>query len=271
MKSFATTGHVALHVTLGGGEVTVEASAEPNVEIDLVPLRDNEATRQAIAEARIQITNRGDGHEIIVQLQKKSGFVVGRGAKVGVRVRCPRGSDLELRCGSANLDATGTLGKVDVKSASGDVSIEDVKRLEVNTASGDLRVRDVEQALGCRTASGDVAVRRCLGPITAHLVSGDLLVGEAAAGLTVITVSGDVRFDAAGGGGMQVQSVSGDVYLAIKEGERLYIDASSVSGTMSSDLAVGDVPANDGGAVYDVRVRTVSGDLQIARAATVTA
>ena len=82
------------------------------------------------------------------------------------------------------------------------------------------------------------------------------------------TVSGDVRVDAAGGGGMRVQAVSGDVHLAIKPGERLYIDASSVSGTMSSELGLDDAPPADSAApVIELRVRTVSGDLQIVRAA----
>ena len=69
---------------------------------------------------------------------------------------------------------------------------------------------------------------------------------------------------------MRVQSVSGDVHLAIKPGEHLYIDASSVSGTMSSELGLEDsAPADSSIAVSELRVRTVSGDLEIVRAAAV--
>jgi len=207
---------------------------------------------------------------VVVQLEKRSGFLIGRGPKVGVRVRCPHGADLDLRAGSADLDATGTLGAVDIKTASGDVLVEDVARLDVNTGSRDLRVRDVDGVLDFRTASGDASVRRCGGILSANLVSGDLSVGEAAAGLAVTTVSGDVRVHAAGGGGMRIQSVSGDVHLAIKPGERLHIDASSVSGTMSSELDLDDGPPADSSIpVIELRVRTVSGDLQLVRAAVV--
>ena len=108
--------------------------------------------------------------------------------------------------------------------------------------------------------------------LTAKLVSGDIAVGEAAAGLAVTTVSGDVRVHAAGGGGMRVQAVSGDVHLAIKPGERLYIDANSVSGTMSSDLGLQDAPPIESSTpVVELRVRTVSGDVNIVRATTVDA
>jgi hypothetical protein len=189
MTSFETRGHVALLVTVGNGEVTVDGSREHGVEVDLVPLRDNDATRQAIAEARVEMTDRGEGHEILVQLQKKSGFMVGRGAKIAVRIRCPRGSDLSLRTGSADLDATGELGSVEVKTASGDVAVDDATQLQSQSASGDLRVNCVRGRVECRTASGDVRIGRCDGSLIAQLVSGDLSVGEASAGMAVTTVS----------------------------------------------------------------------------------
>jgi hypothetical protein len=269
---FETTGHVALRLTLTAGEVRVETADDPTVEVELVPMRDDDATRQAIAEARVEMIDRGGGHEVVVQIPKKSGFVIGRDVKVGVHVRCPQGSDLALRAGSADLEVRGTLGAVSVKTASGDVSLEDVGSLEVDSASGDLRVRDVDGSCDLRTASGDATVRRCGGPLSTKLVSGDLTVAEAAAGLAVTTVSGDVRVDAAGGGGMRVQGVSGDVHLAIKPGECLYIDASSVSGTMSSELGLEDVPPTDSATpVLELRVRTVSGNLNIVRAAAIDA
>jgi DUF4097 and DUF4098 domain-containing protein YvlB len=267
---FETTGHVALRLTLAAGEVRVETADDPTVEVELVPLRDNDATRQAIAEARVEMTDRRGGHEVVVQIPRKSGFLIGRDVKVGVRVRCPRGSDLDLRAGSADLEAKGTLGAVGVKTASGDVSLEDVGSLEVDSASGDLRVRDIDGSCDLRTASGDASVRRCGGLLSTKLVSGDLTVAEAAAGFAVTTVSGDVRVDAAGGGGMRVQAVSGDVHLAVKPGERLYIDASSVSGTMSSELGLADAPPTDSVTpVLELRVRTVSGDVEIVRAVAV--
>ena len=94
---FETPGPVALRLTLAGGKVYVETSDDRTVEIELVPLRDNDITRQAIAEARVEMTDRGGGHEIVVQVPKKPGFLVGRDAKVGIRVRCPHGSGLGIR------------------------------------------------------------------------------------------------------------------------------------------------------------------------------
>jgi DUF4097 and DUF4098 domain-containing protein YvlB len=267
VTSFETNGDVLVRVDLDAGEVRVETSDDPRVDVDLVALRDNDATRQAIEEARVELVPRGGGSEVVVDLKRRFGFTFGRGAKVGVRVRCPRGSDLVVRAGSADVRTEGSLGGVDLKSASGDISLELVRSLHADTASGDVHVLEVEESAEVRTASGDAAFRRCGGRLVAHLVSGDLDVGEAARGLEVKTVSGNVRVRAVSGGPMRVHSVSGDVELGVASGQRLYVDASSVSGAMRSELALDDTPPSGAeGAVHELRVRTVSGDLQIGRA-----
>ena len=121
MTVFETPGQVALRVSLSGGEVNIETVDAPRVEIELVALRDNDVTRQAIEEARVEMTDRGGGHQVVVELKRKSGFIVGRGPRVGVNVRCPAGTDVDLRADSADLEARGPLGAVEVKTASGDV------------------------------------------------------------------------------------------------------------------------------------------------------
>ena len=270
MTAFETPGHVILRVTVPSGEVTIQTWDEPRVDVDLVPLRDNDATRQLLGDTRVEMLDRGGSHEILVEAPKNMGSLLGRGPRIGVRVRCPNASDLTLRSGSADLAVTGTLGVVEVKSASGDVALEDAASLDVATASGDIEVRDVAGSVSVKTASGDVSVRRCSGPLSTNLVSGDLSVAEAGAGLSVTTVSGGVDVRAAGGGNMRVQAVSGDVRIGIKPGEQLYIDATSVSGTMSSELDLEDASPS-AGPVVELRVRTVSGDVQIIRAAAVRA
>jgi DUF4097 and DUF4098 domain-containing protein YvlB len=266
VTTFEPTGPVAVRVTLAGGEVTVNASELPGVEVELVPLRDNEPTRKTIAEARVEMIETGGRHEVVVNLGKGNGFMIGRGPKIGVRIRCPRGSDLGVRSGSADLEAVGALGAVEAKSASGEVSLEDVVSADIATASGDVRVRDAESTLNIRTLSGDVSVGRCHGTLAVNLVSGDLSVVEAAAGFHVGTVSGDVEIQAAGGGSMQIGSVSGDVHLAIKPGESLYIDANSLSGDLSTELELEGAPAAaSDGPVRELSIRTVSGDVQILR------
>jgi DUF4097 and DUF4098 domain-containing protein YvlB len=270
MSVFETPGHVALRISLSGGEVDIDTAEGGRVDVELLPLRDNDVTREAIQDARVEMTERGGSYEVVVDVKRRSGFSIGRGAKVGIRIRCPEGSDASVRSDSADVEARGPLGDVDIKSASGDVSVESTGTLRTDSASGDVRAGDVAGSAEVRTASGDVILRRAGGPLSAHLVSGDLIVDDAAAGLLVQTVSGDVIARSVGGGDIRVQAVSGDVHLAVKPGERLYVDASSVSGTLSSELGLDDAPPADSATpVKELRVRTISGDLEIVRASAV--
>jgi len=50
----------------------------------------------------------------------------------------------------------------------------------------------------------------------------------------------------------------------------LWIDAQSVSGTMTSELDVGDEPSEADETPVELRIRTVSGDVRVARSAAAT-
>ena len=206
MTVFETTGHVGPAVSLSGGEVGIETIDAPRVEIELVALRDNDVTRQAIEEARVEMTDRGGGHQVVVELKRRVGLprrprADGRRAGAlsrGHRRRPSRRLGRPRGAGHARRGRGQDRVRRRVARRRGDA--------QVDAASGDVRAGDIDGRVELRTASGDVRVRRSGGELSANLVSGDLAVDDAAAGLDVTTVSGDVQVRAAGGGGIRVQS-----------------------------------------------------------------
>ncbi len=125
----------------------------------------------------------------------------------------------------------------------------------------------VDGDLSVKTASGDVDARAVGGPVAVHSVSGDVLLGRVTGSCTVGTVSGDVAIESLAAGGLRANAVSGDVHVAVERGLRLWIDAQSVSGSMRSDLDLGDAsPTEESETVVELRIRTVSGDVDIRRA-----
>jgi DUF4097 and DUF4098 domain-containing protein YvlB len=102
-------------------------------------------------------------------------------------------------------------------------------------------------------------------------VSGDVHAAAVSAPFELSTTSGDIRVDALAAGELRLQSISGDARIGVSRGTRIWIDASTVSGDLDSQLGVGDEPAaaEEGapGEVVPVRVKTVSGDVTIFRAA----
>ena len=81
------------------------------------------------------------------------------------------------------------------------------------------------------------------------------------------SVSGDVVLAAVLAGPVDVRTVSGDVRVGIRRGSTLWVDATSVSGSMQSELPMEDQPpAGPEGPLVELRARTVSGDVRIVRA-----
>jgi DUF4097 and DUF4098 domain-containing protein YvlB len=172
------------------------------------------------------------------------------------------------------------LGEVSARSASGDIKLETVaKKIQAKSASGDISVRTVEVGGSIGTVSGDLDVGRVEGTLSARSVSGDARFRAVRAPLNLSTTSGDAEIESVEAGDVRVQSVSGDVRIGVARGTRVFIDAASVSGTLSSELGLADdEPASDGteteadpAPVVPLHVKTVSGDVSLVRATPVPA
>jgi DUF4097 and DUF4098 domain-containing protein YvlB len=233
VPTFETPGRVALDLDVPAGAVSGATWDEPRVDVAGRPARGDDASAAAAAETRIELVERGGRYEISVSVPKQHGRrLFSRGPELDVKIRCPEDADVELSTHSADLDGNGRLGSVGVRSASGDVSVD---------------------AVG--------------GAATVNTVSGDARLGETQGLASVTSVSGDVELDAVVAGA-RLNSVSGDLHVAARRGLALWIDAQSVSGSVTSDLDVGGGEGEgEGGAQVELRARSVSGDIRITRAA----
>lgn len=264
MPTYDTPGHVSLKLRTAGGVVEIESGDGTQTDVELQALRDDEVTLEAIRDASVGVRPTGAGHEVYVELPKRRGFL-GRGPRLAIRVRCPHGADVDCASSSGDLSATGSFGAVTMKTASGDVFVDECGELQVASASGDVHARRIRGRAAVNTASGDVRIEEAGGPVSANAVSGDVHLGETGDSVVVTTVSGDQTLALVSGGDVRLQSVSGDVLVGVAPGLRVWIDAASVSGSTASDLAVSETePAADGPSV-EVRAKTVSGDVRISR------
>jgi len=273
---FDSPGKTRLRVKNAAGLISVDPSETGRTTVELEPLRDDDATREAIERATVEM----NGNEITIEIGVGGkGFGVGpawitfgRTPQVGIRIRCPEDTDLDCATASADLTTSGRLGNVEFKTASGDIAVEHVAGLRVQSASGDVRAVTADGEARIQTVSGDVRLGTVTGPVTATLVSGDFAIDDAQMDLSAKTVSGDQRIGAIQEGQISVQSVSGDVRIGVRPGTRLRIDANSTSGDVSSELDVKEAPS-EGSTRTEARLaaKTVSGDIEITRAAHVSA
>ena len=271
MQVFETPGSVSLQIKLPSGRVAVTAADEGRTSVELVPI--GRSGRDAIENILVEAEELQGRH--VIRIEQKDRIRWGPiqitwGDDVEVRVACPPGTDLELSGAKTDVRATGELGEVSVRTVSGDVRLESARRrLEVKTASGDVFVASVAGEASVVTVSGDIDVRRVDGSLNGRAVSGDVEIGSLDGQLTLATTSGDVSIKAVEGGDVRVQTVSGDVRVGVGRGTRVWIDAASVSGDLRSDLGIEDEePAsNEARPVVPLHVKTVSGDVSVARAA----
>jgi DUF4097 and DUF4098 domain-containing protein YvlB len=285
-ETFQTPGPVRAEVRIGSGEVRFEATDTAETTVTLEPLRDNDATRAAIEDARVELRERSGGYDVVVDVRDHGrGFSLGRGAEVRVELRCPEGTEIETKTGSADIDGRGQFGSISVQTGSGDVHFDEVTSgvrvdaasgdvdvpivggdARINTASGDVQLGSVGGASKINSASGDVSVREARGSVDVNSASGDVFVGEASSSISVNTASGDQQIERAGPGKLSLKSASGDLQVGIPQGATLFVDARSRSGEVRSELPVSDSPPDGDGPNIELRANTMSGDITVSRA-----
>jgi DUF4097 and DUF4098 domain-containing protein YvlB len=260
-ETFETPGPLTLDIRVPSGDIDLETveGTETVVEVSASP--------ELEEEARIELRPKRDGHELSVIIEKRSGLFRAFREEVRVRVTSPPGADVEVSTASADVDARGDFGGAQINTASGDVEFEHVGgEAQVNSASGDVKLVRVDGPLTVNTASGDLEVVRLEGEGKVRAASGDIWIEEADASLKVQTASGDVEIKSVREGDVVLQTASGDIEVGIKQGSRLWIDAKSMSGETSSELEIGDAPADSEGPMVEVRATAMSGDIRVKRA-----
>jgi DUF4097 and DUF4098 domain-containing protein YvlB len=254
-ETFAVAGPLRLDLKMPAGEVEVEAVDTAEAVVELESLRGGE---RAVEEARVEL--RGDELRVEVRDRRFSS------TEVRLHVTAPHGSALAWTTASADLTARGSLGETEVKTASGDVELEQVANLRVKAASADVEVEHVDGDARVQIASGDLELAHVLGHAEIASASGDVHVGEAGAGLRVQTASGDQEIGSVAEGAVELASASGDVRVGIRRGSRVFLDIRSASGDVESELEVGDDPGDDEGPLVELKVTTMSGDVTLVRA-----
>jgi DUF4097 and DUF4098 domain-containing protein YvlB len=264
-------GLVAISARAGdGARVTLEAET-PGAE-DLV--------EKALVECR-----RSGGRDIVVvKIPRGHGMKFIRRNGVIVRVEVPPASDVDVSTSSAHIELNGELGVTNVKTASGDITADEVHELRAKTASGDIEVGAVRRELRMHTAAGDLRCVRVDGRASVSSTSGDAEVGSVGAGIdvratsgevrlgevwgdtTIVAVSGDVHLLSLAQGSTHIRSVSGEVEVGIARGVALSVDAETMSGTVRSDIPLTADPGKSlGDPAVALTVRSVSGNILVTR------
>lgn len=239
-------------------------SVDVNVKSGSVSIRNGVVGRVVVD---VDAADRDDwlvaGNGDIVTIEPPRGRLWSRAARVFVDV--PAGTDVDVRAASADVTLVGSFGSSRIRVASGDVEVGRVERLDATSASGQLRVDAASSDAACRTASGDVEVGDVGGRLTVTTASGDVRISRASDDVEVSTATGDVRIDRYDGSDLVVKTTTGRVAVGLPSGIRVHPDLSTLSGRTRLPAPSSDAHHGDR-RVVRVRLRTISGDIDITRA-----
>lgn len=268
-KTFDTPTPTSLHVELGSGRLTVQATDATETTVDVTGKDADDVT----------VEMRG-GQIVVLSPPRKAGFFTGS-SSLSVDVTLPEDSALSTKLGSADVRVTGRLGDTTLKSGSGDVRLDQVVGdtlvesgsgdIEIDSVTGDLKVRTgsgevgiahVSGAAVISTGSGDVTLGTVEGEVSVKSGSGGLRVTESRSDLSLTTASGDLSIGTLHRGAVRAKNVSGDIRVGIPAGVPVWTDISCVSGTVRSSLQGAGQPA-DGQDHIELRARTISGDISL--------
>jgi len=243
-----TPGPLDLDIRVQAGRVEIETAETDETTVELEPLDGGDAARAAVESARHELRPSGDGHRLVIEIARRPRLFGWNEPEMLVRIRCPHGAAVDAKTASADVELRGRAGAFTTKTASGDVVVE---------AAADVDVK---------TASGDVSVGRATGRVNVNTMSGDVVLDEAAGAVSAHTMSGDLRVERLAAGAVELRTMSGDIVASVRTGATLWIDASSMSGEVSSDLPVSDsAPAGERTDI-ELRASSMSGDIDLRRA-----
>jgi DUF4097 and DUF4098 domain-containing protein YvlB len=254
---FPRTEPTELRVQIASGSVRINAEPTDAVRISIVA----DAHDDQVDDVRVDYA---DGRLQVTEPQPAGLFQRGRDHDVQVTV--PAGSDCSVHTASADVRCLGEPGRLGIRTASGEVSIQAVRKpSEIHTASGDVSVGEAEAAATLHTSSGQIQVAGARADVTAMSASGDISIDDAGASVAARTVSGAISVARAALGQVEANSVSGDITVNVAHGTGVYLELSSLSGEVSSDLE--PLPESSGPADLRVTCQSLSGDVRVARSA----
>ena len=75
-ETFHTPGAVVLNLEIPSGEIILEAGDTEDTHVELEALSKKESMHELVDEARIDQLRRGDGHEIVVEVNRAERRIV---------------------------------------------------------------------------------------------------------------------------------------------------------------------------------------------------
>lgn len=216
----------------------------------------------------LEIRGGGDSLSIEVKIPDRKGWGR-RDHDVGARleVHVPAGCRLAVETVSAEIEASGVRGALDLESVSGSIVAAGTSAsAELSTVSGAIRFTGHGTAVEAESVSGGIQLDGVGGAVEADTVSGRIEVRAAALGRGDLeSVSGEIELtgELAAGARLDIEGHSSNVTLRLPAATSARFDIETFSGRIDNDFGPQAERAQRHGPGKELEFTTGSGDAQV--------
>ncbi len=159
--------------------------------------------------------------------------------------------ELDIHTISGDIDVYVDTLKVNLKTTSGDIKMQNVEYASINTTSGNVKLEEAKEA-NINTVSGDVRVSSSEN-IDIKTTSGDITILEVTKRIYLNSTSGDVTVqDFTINSDSKVHTVSGEVNINLRN-----------EANISAETRSGDKDIKNTNGEYKLDIKTTSGDITV--------
>jgi hypothetical protein len=287
MPTFSTPGPLHVAVEASGGDIRIIAGERTDTVVTVTP-RSADKPADIRAADQVQVDLAGDVLSVKGLRAWRQLSPFGGHGLADITIELPTRSNVSATTAVGKIVTNGELGRVNAKSAMGDIAIDHMTTGRTKTAFGDVRIDRVDGDLDVSTASGEVrvgdvhgsaTVKNSNGATTLGHVTGDLKVKAANGRIDVErvdrsavckTANGSTRVGSVGEGDVLLTAAAGGMDIGIPEGTAAWLELNSQFGQVRNELEATDGP---GTATRRVKVtaKTYSGDIVVRRSSPATA
>jgi DUF4097 and DUF4098 domain-containing protein YvlB len=222
------------------------------------------------------------GRLLVRAPRQRSLSIFGKPGSIDVTIDLPAGSHVHGDASVAAFHGAGRLGECRVKTAAGDIQLEDTGPLdlntgagaisvdrvagpaEVSTGSGRVRLREIDGTAVIKNSNGDSWVGEVAGDLRVNAANGNISVDHANADVNASTANGDVRVGGVRRGSASLKTSFGEIEVGIQAGTAARLDVHTEFGHIRNQMDASESPGPSDQTV-EVRARTSYGDIVIHR------
>lgn len=282
MSHFETPHPISVGLELRVADVRVTASERTDTVVEVRPSdpsrRDDvtaaEQTRVEYAHGRLLVKGPR-------RLREWSPF--SDGGSIDVEIGLPAGSDLSGRTAAGAFRCSGSLGRCELKSSAGEISLDRAASaklatagditlervtgdVELATATGDVRAGEIDGSAVSKNSNGDTWIGEVGGDLRVNAANGDIDVERSHGSVSAKTANGHIRIESIHRGSLVAETANGRIEVGIAGGVAAWLDLDTRYGNVHNALDATEAPGS-ADELVEVRARTGFGDIIIRREA----